>query len=129
MSNQYEASYTTEEIADLLKVSKLTVYDLIKKGDLRAYRVGRQMRIDAEDLEAYKQKSKSGGSKQNQENVVSKTPNQSTQKNEQPSPPQRFHPIPAEKLIISGQDISLDLLANATRKKWCSLPAASFIYR
>ncbi|WP_434749614.1 substrate-binding domain-containing protein [Paenibacillus amylolyticus] len=53
-----EQSYTTEEIAKLLKISKLTVYDLIKKGDLVAYRVGKQMRIDATDLEAYKRRSK-----------------------------------------------------------------------
>ncbi len=71
MSTHQEASYTTEEIADLLKVSKLTVYDLIKKGDLRAYRVGRQMRIDAEDLEAYKERSKSGGAIDKQEKAVS----------------------------------------------------------
>ena len=70
------ASYTTEEIADLLKVSKLTVYDLIKKGDLRAYRVGRQMRIDAEDLEAYKERSKSGGAKLiNKKQLFRMTPN------------------------------------------------------
>lgn len=53
-----EQSYTTEEISKLLKISKLTVYDLIKKGDLVAYRVGKQMRVDATDLEAYKQRSK-----------------------------------------------------------------------
>ncbi|WP_322922480.1 helix-turn-helix transcriptional regulator [Paenibacillus campi] len=53
-------SYTTEEIAKLLKVSKLTVYDLIKKGDLPAYRVGKQMRIDHDDLELYKQRAKNG---------------------------------------------------------------------
>ncbi|MCG7385396.1 helix-turn-helix transcriptional regulator [Paenibacillus sp. ACRRY] len=53
-----EQSYTTEEISKLLKISKLTVYDLIKKGDLVAYRVGKQMRIDATDLEAYKRRSK-----------------------------------------------------------------------
>ncbi|MBB6020730.1 putative molybdopterin biosynthesis protein [Paenibacillus sp. JGP012] len=53
-----EQSYTTEEIAKLLKISKLTVYDLIKKGDLVAYRVGKQMRIDATDLEEYKRRSK-----------------------------------------------------------------------
>lgn len=43
------SSYTIEEVAGLLKVSKLTVYDLIKKGVLPAYRVGRQMRVDEED--------------------------------------------------------------------------------
>ncbi|MDU2243252.1 MAG: helix-turn-helix domain-containing protein, partial [Paenibacillus sp.] len=53
-------SYTAEEIAKLLKVSKLTVYDLIKKGELPAYRVGKQMRVDSTDLEAYKQKAKGG---------------------------------------------------------------------
>ncbi len=55
-----QISYTTEEIARLLKVSKLKIYDLIKKGDLPAYRVGKQMRIDHADLETYKQRSKDG---------------------------------------------------------------------
>ena len=53
-----DISYTTEEIAKLLKISKLTVYDLIKKGDLPSYRVGKQMPIDASDLEAYKLRQK-----------------------------------------------------------------------
>lgn len=53
-----DESYTTEDIARLLKISKLTVYDLIKKGELPAYRVGKQMRVDASDLEAYKSKAK-----------------------------------------------------------------------
>lgn len=60
-----QISYTTEEIAKLLKVSKLTVYDLIKKGSLPAYRVGKQMRIDHEDLEAYKQRAKHGMQQEN----------------------------------------------------------------
>lgn len=55
-------SYTTEEIARLLKISKLKVYDLIKKGELPSYRVGKQMRVDLSDLEAYKQHSRSGSS-------------------------------------------------------------------
>ncbi|MGV7117221.1 substrate-binding domain-containing protein [Paenibacillus kyungheensis] len=64
-----QVSYTTEEIAKLLKVSKLTVYDLIKKGDLPAYRVGKQMRVDHYDLEAYKQKAKNGMIRENRENA------------------------------------------------------------
>lgn len=113
MTNQHAASYTTEEIADLLKVSKLTVYDLIKKGDLRAYRVGRQMRIDAEDLEAYKDKSKSGGVHDKQETTISPIPEQPIRDMEPTSPPQQYQQALMRKLIISGQDISLDLLANA----------------
>ena len=37
-----DRSLTTEEIANWLKVSKLTVYDLIKKNVIPSYRVGRQ---------------------------------------------------------------------------------------
>ena len=37
-----DTSYTPEEIAALLKISKLKVYDLIKKGELQAYGVGKQ---------------------------------------------------------------------------------------
>ncbi|MFS0687764.1 helix-turn-helix transcriptional regulator [Sporosarcina sp. 179-K 8C2 HS] len=116
MANHQAASYTTEEIADLLKVSKLTVYDLIKKGDLRAYRVGRQMRIDAEDLEAYKDKSKSGGLIEKQEKVISETAEKPIQRTESTPPPRPYRPASQRKLIISGQDISLDLLANAIER-------------
>lgn len=56
----HEHSYTIEEVAQLLKVSKLTIYDLVKKGDLPIFRVGRQMRVDKTDLQVYIQKSKTG---------------------------------------------------------------------
>ncbi|TMV50061.1 helix-turn-helix domain-containing protein [Paenibacillus mesophilus] len=96
-----DISYTTEEIAKLLKISKLTVYDLIKKGILPAYRVGKQMRIDAVDLETYKAQAKGGrpavfnsGPIERSAmigNPVSGTVNRS--------------------LVITGQDVCLDLLA------------------
>ncbi|MBB4826022.1 putative molybdopterin biosynthesis protein [Sporosarcina luteola] len=106
-------SYTTEEIADMLKVSKLTVYDLIKKGELQAYRVGRQMRIDEKDLETYKESSKSGQAERSNHHLeLVKEP-------AEPSP-MTAHATsllrPDHQLIISGQDISLDLLANAIDK-------------
>ncbi|MED0961909.1 hypothetical protein COJ48_27230 [Bacillus cereus] len=84
-------SYTTEEVAKRLKVSKLTVYDLIKKGELPSYRVGRQMRIDAADLEQYIKQMKTG--------KVQVTP---VKKDEISSSNTR---------IISGQELTLDMLA------------------
>lgn len=112
MNNQ-TASYTTEEIAEMLKVSKLTVYDLIKKGDLRAYRVGRQMRVDEEDLEAYKESSKNGHAERKQHpSEMVKAPPASPVSAIPVSP----LPLTTHQLIISGQDISLDLLANAIEK-------------
>ncbi len=51
-------SYTPEEVAEMLKISKYTVYEMVKRGDLEAYRVGRNLRIQSSDIEAYITKSK-----------------------------------------------------------------------
>ncbi|EMA6344058.1 substrate-binding domain-containing protein [Bacillus cytotoxicus] len=83
-------SYTTEEVAKQLKVSKLTVYDLIKKGELPSYRVGRQMRIDAGDLEQYIRQMKTGTLQTSFVKVENKS---------------------AEHCVISGQELTLDMLA------------------
>jgi len=44
---------TPREVADLLRVSSMTVYRLIKSGELRAVRVGKAYRILEEDVDAY----------------------------------------------------------------------------
>lgn len=99
-------SYTPEEIAQLLKVSKLTVYELIKKGELPAYKVGRQMRVDREDLEAYKWQSKRGmGQPSSPIPTYTFRARQEVQQSSQ---------IPT---IISGQDGSLDILTKHMEKQ------------
>ncbi len=45
---------TPQEVADALKITKNTVYELVKRGELAAYRVGRKMRFDPKDVAAYK---------------------------------------------------------------------------
>ncbi len=44
---------TAAEVADQLRVSTMTVYRLIRRGELAAVRVGRNYRVRAEDLETY----------------------------------------------------------------------------
>lgn len=95
-----DISYTTQEVAKLLKISKLTVYDLIKKGELSSYRVGKQMRVDAADLEAYKERSKSG-------HVQIPRMGLDEPDVRQPSQPN----LTGRSLVITGQDVSLDILA------------------
>ena len=51
-------SLTPKEVADILKIAKNTVYELIKRGELPAYRVGRKIRVDLQDVEAYKKHGK-----------------------------------------------------------------------
>ena len=41
------------EVAALLRVSRMTVYRLIRQGDLPAVRVGRGYRIREEDVDRY----------------------------------------------------------------------------
>ncbi|TXK74560.1 helix-turn-helix transcriptional regulator [Paenibacillus sp. N3.4] len=111
-----DISYTTEEIAKLLKISKLTVYDLIKKGDLPAYRVGKQMRIDATDLEAYKTRAKSGFSFVNKSNTAAEQPTRYDS------------PSSNRALVITGQDVSLDILAKHMEKKITGIrPLRSYV--
>lgn len=44
---------TVAEVAEVLRVSRMTVYRLIKAGELAALRVGKNYRIRRQDLESY----------------------------------------------------------------------------
>ncbi|MHB8781385.1 MAG: helix-turn-helix domain-containing protein [Candidatus Geothermincolia bacterium] len=44
---------TVSEVADILRVSNMTVYRLIKSGQIPAIRVGKNYRIDETDVNAY----------------------------------------------------------------------------
>ncbi|GEK34032.1 substrate-binding domain-containing protein [Kurthia sibirica] len=93
-------SYTIEEVAQRLKVSKLTIYDLVKKKELAVFRVGRQMRVNEEDLHAYINRNKTGS----HEKISIET--------------SKILPSPApSKLIISGQDVVLDVLGKYLEKE------------
>ena len=48
-----EKLLTAKEAAEILKVRKNTVYDMIKRGDLKASKLGKQLRIRQGDLEFY----------------------------------------------------------------------------
>ncbi|ANS73367.1 hypothetical protein AWM70_01190 [Paenibacillus yonginensis] len=116
-----EVSYTTEEIAKLLKISKLTVYDLIKKGELPAYRVGKQMRVDAADLEAFKNRSK--GVK-----AAAEAPFAAEAAYTASAAPPSLAPNGTRSLVITGQDISLDILAKHMERNLPGIrPLRSFV--
>ena len=44
---------TVAEVAGLLRVSTMTVYRLIKAGDLAAVRVGKSYRVREDDVDAF----------------------------------------------------------------------------
>ncbi|SDN80689.1 helix-turn-helix transcriptional regulator [Bacillus sp. OK048] len=104
-----ELSYTIEEVSQLLKVSKLTLYDLVKKGQLPVFRVGRQMRIDAKDLEVY-----INNHKTNQQPTF------------QPSAAVPHRNETKNNIVISGQDLVLDILGKHIEKNTSYKPLRSF---
>ncbi|MFD1957754.1 substrate-binding domain-containing protein [Paenibacillus thailandensis] len=140
-------SYTVDEIAKLLKISKLTVYDLIKKGELVAYRVGKQMRVDDSDLEAYKNRSKGKAGRAAQADrpspgtgrAVSAQDEEPLERNGLPpetpgrlrpaeEAPKRDSAASARPVVITGQDASLDLLARHLEKANAAFrPLRSFV--
>jgi molybdate/tungstate transport system ATP-binding protein len=48
-----EILYTPEELARKLKLSKYTVYEMIKRGDIQAHHIGRSIRVSESQLELY----------------------------------------------------------------------------
>ncbi|HZK55755.1 MAG TPA: helix-turn-helix transcriptional regulator [Desulfosporosinus sp.] len=98
-----DVSYTPEEVAKILKISKYTVYELIKRDELAAYHIGRKVRVDGADIEAYKRNSK---------NITSFTVA------EAPLTSPKSCSAVDEGLIICGQDITLDILTRHLERKF-----------
>ena len=93
-------SLSTQEVADILHVSKSTIYDLIRKGEIHSYKIGRKVRFTQDDVDAYIARSRHEHSTQ----PVKRIDTHSTLL----TPAEKAEP----ELIISGQDVVLDILAN-----------------
>ena len=45
--------YKVEEIADILQVTKMTVYRYVKAKKIKAYKIGKEIRIDGSDFQDF----------------------------------------------------------------------------
>jgi putative molybdopterin biosynthesis protein len=102
-----DTSLTPQEVAEILKITKNTVYELIKRGELNGYKVGKKIRIDLKDVEDYKNKTKTSRkltnnfkAPQNDINTIPKIDSISSEKSD-------YH----SDFIICGQDVLLDILS------------------
>lgn len=112
-----DTALTPQEVADILKIAKNTVYELVKRGELKAYRVGKKIRVESKDVEAYK-------------NRTSSMKNRALyNENEEEALPAGYNPAPSEdgdrgrNFIICGQDIMLDIMARNLQMHPSGLPA------
>lgn len=99
-------AYTPEEVARLLKISKYTVYEMIKRGDLAAYTIGRSKRIEGDELERYIRRSK--GERREGAGAFAAVPVLSNGE--------------GEGLVLCGQDPLLDVLTRHVQRQ---LPGVS----
>ena len=53
-----KAFFKAEELAQLLEVNIMTIYRYIKAGRLRAYKIGKEFRIDKADFNAFLRRTK-----------------------------------------------------------------------
>ncbi len=106
---------TPQEVADILKIAKNTVYELIKRGELNSYRVGKKVRVDINDVNEYKNRTKS------------MKPNLSAGPDNMNANPAyvQFYKEPAQNngFVICGQDIMLDILSRHLQMHPYGVPA------
>ena len=98
-------SLSTQEVADILHVSKSTIYDLIRRGEIHSYKIGRKVRFTQDDVDAYIARSRHEHSTA----PVQRIDTHSTLLTPEP----RKEP----ELILSGQDVVLDILASYLRQE------------
>ena len=93
-------SLSTQEVADILHVSKSTIYDLIRRGENHSYKIGRKVRFTQDDVDAYIARSRHEHSTRPVKNIDTHSTLLTPDQDDRP------------ELIISGQDVVLDILAN-----------------
>lgn len=100
---------SAQEVADILKISRNTVYELIKRGDLNSSKVGKQVRITRNDVNTYL-----NGAAQKSVTAMRDTPiaTQIPKAVNRQTPYQTVDEnIRGSEFILCGQDVSLDILA------------------
>ncbi|WP_196000795.1 helix-turn-helix transcriptional regulator [Clostridium sp. 1001271B_151109_B4] len=104
-----KSSLTPLEVSELLKITKNTVYELIKRGELPSYKIGKKIRIDMQDVEEYISNQKIGFKQskyiETQNNSVTNIPQQPINNSI------TLGNQSINEIIIAGQDILLDILA------------------
>jgi len=98
-----EKALSAQDVADILHVSKSTIYDLIKKGEISFYKVGRKIRFTENDVQDYISRSKKSHSVLNSSS--DDLANFSLLSNGKKQ----------DGFIICGQDLILDILSNYMR--------------
>ncbi|MBC3888830.1 helix-turn-helix domain-containing protein [Acetobacterium paludosum] len=102
---------SAQEVADILKIARNTVYALIKRGELSSSKVGKQVRISRDEVESYLKRTMNIDT--NREKASKKSNIPVEESNNRTLNQNMNETIRGNNgFIICGQDISLDVLIN-----------------
>ena len=107
-----EIVYSAQEVADILKIKKNTVYNMIKRGEIAAYRIGNKVRVSESELRKYMSSTLTQGA------PAAEQPAAAVCDTEIVARPMLDEPVQkASGFIICGQDAALDTLANQMQNR------------
>lgn len=98
-----ESALTAQDVADILKIAKNTVYELIKRNEINSYKVGRKVRFTYSDIKDYIARSKCIRPVELSVNEEKSTPSIEVHSSSR---------LSGKEFIICGQDLMLDVLSN-----------------
>ena len=102
-------SLSTQEVADILHVSRSTIYELIRRGEINSYKVGRKVRFMQEDVDVYIARSRHEASTKPVRAVETASSFLTGEKQG------------SSDIVISGQDVVLDILAGHVSERGFSV--------
>jgi len=103
MNMEEKKALSTQDVAGMLHVSKSTIYNMIKLGEISNYKVGRKVRFTESDVQDYISRSKKSQAAIN------------SSSNEIPGFSLSASKKTLDGFIICGQDLILDILSNYLR--------------
>ena len=116
----FDDALTAEEVAEMLRVSKNSVYRLAQSGELASYRVGRKLRFTLRDVETYTRsgmRASQGAQASNGPSPHPRTaeagPSPSAAREGMSEMPRAFSLDGREPFVIAGNDLSGDIIAHA----------------
>ena len=101
---------SAQEVADILRIARNTVYELIKRGELASSKVGKQVRVSRTEVQSYLSKSKNTEAT----NLNTTQPSRLPLESNNPLQPSLSadEMVKGNELIICGKDVSLDILVD-----------------
>ena len=104
-----KTALTAQDVADILKIAKNTVYELIKRGEINHYKVGRKVRFTQADVDDYIASFRRAVPAAPRSDEIAWSP--------------LALPPSTRNFIICGQDLMLDVLSNYLSRHPLGRPA------